>query len=326
MTTYREAVQLALRAALDSDPRVFILGEDIGCYGGTYAMTKGLLEEYGESRIRDTPLSESGFVGAAIGAALGGMRPVVEVMTVNFVLLALDQLINTAATILHMSGGQFEVPLVVRMTTGAGRQLAAQHSHSLEGWLAHIPGLKIICPGTVEDARWMLEDALDDPNPVLLFEHCMLFGEIADLGEGRPKNFSSWRAAVRREGTDLTLITYGGMVPKVLAAAQQLDSEGISAEVLDLRSLRPLDEEALVSSVQKTGEVVVIDEGWCSGSLAAEVICRITEHCFYELRSPPARVCTVEVPIPYAYHLEQAAIPQVASIVKKAKEVIDGRI
>jgi pyruvate dehydrogenase E1 component beta subunit len=323
MTTYREAIQLALRTALDRDPRVFILGEDIGCYGGTYAMTKGLLQEYGEARIRDTPLSESGFVGAAIGAALGGMRPIVEVMTVNFVLLALDQLVNTAATILHMSGGQFEVPLVVRMTTGAGRQLAAQHSHSFEGWLAHIPGLKILCPGTVEDARWMLGDALDDANPVLLFEHCMLFNETAELGMERPDNFNCWTATTRRQGSDITLITYGGMLPKVLAAAEALASDDIEAEVIDLRCLRPLDEEAILTSVQKTGRVVVIDEGWRSGSLAAEVVCRITESCFYDLRSPPARICTAEVPIPYPYHLEQAAIPQVGSIVRRAKEVVN---
>lgn len=326
LVSYREAIQAALREALLGDKRVFIMGEDVGRYGGSYAMTKGLLQEFGEERVRDAPLAESGFVGAAIGAALGGMRPIVEVMTVNFSLLALDQILNTAATILYMSGGQFPVPLVVRMTTGAERQLAAQHSHSLEGWFAHIPGLKILCPTSIPDARWMLGDALADSNPVLLFEHCMLFTEKGELPAERPQNFSSWRAIVRREGSDVTLISYGGMMTKTLAAAAALETEAISATVIDLRCLRPLDEDTLVTSVQKTGRAVIVDEGWRSGSISAEICARLIERAFFDLQAPIARVCSAEVPIPYPRHLEQAAIPQVDSIVAAARETVHGSI
>ncbi len=211
--TYREAIRAALREALERDPRVFLMGEDVGRYGGCFGVSKGLLEEFGPERIRDTPLSESAFVGAGIGAALGGMRPIVEIMTVNFSLLALDQILNNAATILHMSGGQFNVPLVIRMTTGAGRQLAAQHSHSLEGWYAHLPGIKVLAPATLQDARGMLWTALEDPNPVLLFEHGALYNQQGELPAGAgPVDIA--RAAVRRPGSDLTLITYGGSLPR----------------------------------------------------------------------------------------------------------------
>lgn len=324
--SYREAVQAALRGALEGDSRVFILGEDVGAYGGTYAMTRGLLADFGEERVRDTPLSESAFVGAAIGAAINGMRPIVEIMTVNFALLALDQLLNTAATILHMSGGQFPVPLVVRMTTGAGRQLAAQHSHSLEGWLAHIPGLKVLCPATVMDARWMLDDALRDPNPVLVFEHCLLFPDREDLPLERPADFNSWQSLVLRAGTDVTIIAYGGMVPRALLAAKALEGENISAEVIDLRCLRPLDDRPFLSSVSKTGRVVVVDEGWRSGGLSAEICTRIVEQCFFDLQAPLARVCSEEVPIPYPRHLEQAAVPQVDTIVATVRRMVHANI
>ncbi|MEX6503700.1 alpha-ketoacid dehydrogenase subunit beta [Pseudomonas zhanjiangensis] len=318
-TTYREAVREALREALQRDPRVFLMGEDVGRYGGTYAVSKGLLEEFGEQRVRDTPLSELGFVGAGIGAALGGMRPIVEVMTVNFSLLALDPLINTAATLRHMSGGQFSVPLVVRMATGAGRQLAAQHSHSLEGWYTHIPGLKVLAPATLEDARGMLWPALQDPDPVLIFEHAQLYNLEGELEPGQVVDIHS--ARVRRAGSDLSLITYGGTLGKALAAAEQLDAEGISAEVIDLRVLRPLDDATLLASVRKTRRVLVVDEGWRSGSLAAEIITRIIEQGFFELDAPPMRLCSAEVPIPYAKHLEDAALPQLASIVAAAHQV-----
>jgi pyruvate dehydrogenase E1 component beta subunit len=315
--TYREAVREALREALREDQRVFLMGEDIGRYGGTYAVSKGLLDEFGEDRIRDTPLSESAFVGAGIGAALGGMRPVVEVMTVNFSLLCLDQIVNTAATLRHMSGGQFSVPVVIRMATGAGRQLAAQHSHSFENWYAHVPGLRVLAPATIADARGMLATALADPDPVVIFEHVMLYNTEGELGPA-PYDVDIDHAAVRREGQDVSLITYGGSVPKALAAAGTLVEQGIDAEVLDLRTLRPLDDAALLETVRKTRRAVIIDECWRSGSLAAEVSARIVEQAFYDLDAPIARVCTEEVPIPYPHHLEQAALPQPEKIVAAA--------
>ncbi|SFB64042.1 alpha-ketoacid dehydrogenase subunit beta [Azotobacter beijerinckii] len=318
--TYREALRQGLREALARDPRVFLMGEDVGRYGGTFAVSKGLLDEFGEQRIRDTPLSELGFVAAGVGAALGGMRPIVEVMTVNFSLLALDPLMNTAAALRHMSGGQFSVPLVVRMTTGAGRQLAAQHSHSLEGWFAHIPGLKILAPATLEDARGMLWPALQDPDLVLLFEQGALYNQEGELDESEVVDIRS--ARVRREGRDLTLIAYGGTLGKALAAAEQLAGEGVSAEVIDLRVLRPLDDATLMASVRKTRRALVVDEGWRSGSLAAEIIARIVEQAFFDLDAPPARVCSAEVPMPYAKHLEDAALPQVPAIVAAAKGLL----
>lgn len=320
-TTYREAMREALRDALASDPRVFLMGEDVGRYGGCFAVSLGLLEEFGPERVRDTPLSESAFVGAGIGAALGGMRPIVEIMTVNFSLLALDQIVNNAATLLHMSGGQFNVPLVIRMTTGAGRQLAAQHSHSLEGWYAHVPGLRVLAPATLEDARGMLAPALEDPDPVIIFEHGSLYnvqGEIAD--DAGPVDIT--RAAVRRPGSDLTIVTYGGSLPKALAAADALAAEQVQAEVLDLRSLRPLDAETIAESVARTHRAVVVDEGWLTGGLSAEIAARIGERCFWELDAPIRRVCSAEVPIPYALHMEEAALPQIDDIVGAAREVV----
>jgi len=320
-TTYREALRSALREALQRDPRVFLMGEDVGRYGGSYAVSKGLLEEFGEERVRDTPLSESAFVGAGIGAAMNGMLPIVEVMTVNFSLLCLDQILNNAATLRHMSGGQVGVPLVIRMATGGGRQLAAQHSHSLEGWYAHIPGLRIVAPATLEDARGMLWTAVQDPDPVILFENALLYnleGELpADAGA-----VDIDKAALRQEGRDVSLITYGGSLGKTLQAAQELLRQGISAEVIDLRSLRPLDTEAILTSVRKTRRAVIVDEGWKSGSLAAEICTRIVEGAFYDLDAPVARVCSREVPMPYAKHLEDAALPSVPRIVATVDELM----
>ena len=323
-TTYREALRAALRDALERDGRVFLMGEDVGRYGGGFAVSLGLLEEFGPERIRDTPLSESGFVGAGIGAALGGMRPVVEIMTVNFSLLALDQIVNNAATLLHMSGGQFNVPLVIRMTTGAGRQLGAQHSHSLEGWYAHIPGLRILTPATLADARGMLWTALEDPDPVLIFEHGSLYnvaGELAD--DAGPVDIGT--AAIRRPGTGVTLITYGGTLPAVLEAADQLAGEGIDAEVIDLRTLRPLDDATILGSVGRTHRAVVVDEGWRSGSISAEIAARISEHAFFDLDAPVQRVCSEEVPVPYAKHMELAALPSVERMVAAAREAAGTR-
>ncbi len=318
--SYREAMRQALREALQRDPRVILMGEDVGRYGGSYAVSKGLLDEFGEERVRDTPLSELGFVGAGIGAALGGLRPIVEVMTVNFSLLALDAIVNTAALYRHMSGGQFGVPIVIRMATGAGRQLAAQHSHSLEGWYAHVPGIRVLAPATVEDARGMLWPALQDPDPVVIFEHAQLYNMEDELP--RPFMADIVHAGVRRAGSDVSLITYGGSLWKTLDAAEVLATQGISAEVIDLRVLRPLDTERIVDSVRRTRRAVVVDEGWRSGSLAAEVITRIVENAFYDLDAPPARVCSEEVPIPYAKHLEDAALPQVPKIVAAVKQMM----
>ncbi len=321
-TTYRDALRAAHRDALRRDDRVFLMGEDVGRYGGCYAVSLGLLEEFGPERVRDTPLSELAFVGAGIGAAAAGMRPIVEVMTVNFSLLALDQIVNSAATLLHMSGGQCAVPLVIRMATGAGRQVAAQHSHSLEVWYAHVPGIRVVAPATIEDARGMLWTALQDPDPVVMFEHVMLYnleGEIAETAGATDLD----HAAVRREGSDISIVTYGGCLPKSMRAAETLAADGISAEVIDLRTLRPLDDETILKSVAKTHRAVIVDEGWRSCGLSAEIAARIAESALYELDAPVVRVCTVEVPIPYPRHLEEAALPQAASIADAARRLVN---
>jgi pyruvate dehydrogenase E1 component beta subunit len=322
--TYREACRQAIRDALHADPRTFVMGEDVGLYGGCYAVTKGLIDEFGSERIRDTPLAESAFVGAGIGAAMAGMRPIVEIMTCNFSLLALDQIMNNAATIPHMSGGQFAVPLVIRMATGAGRQLAAQHSHSLEGWYAHIPGIKVLAPGTIEDARFMLKAALADPNPVLIFEHIVLYNAEGDLDPG-VSEVDIARAKIRRPGHDVSLITYGNSLPKALDAAAELAGYGIEAEVVDLRVLRPLDDATIFESVARTRRCIIIDEGWRSGSISAEIAARLADELFFELDAPVRRICSREVPIPYAAHLEEASLPRMADIVAEAKALVRPR-
>ena len=318
--TYREAMREAIREAMHRDNRVFLMGEDVGRYGGCFAVSMGLLEEFGPERIRDTPLSESVFVGAGIGAALGGMRPIVEIMTVNFSLLAADQIINNAATYLHMSGGLFNIPVVIRMATGGGKQLAAQHSHSLEGWYAHVPGIKVVVPATIADARGMLWTALEDPDPVLMFENSTLYnmkGELpADTGA-----VDIDQARVLRPGTDVSIVTYGASLFKALDAADTLAQDGIEAEVIDLRTLRPLDDATILASVAKTHRVVIVDEGWRSGSISAEISARIMESAFYDLDAPVARICSAEVPMPYAYHLEQATMPQAETIVTTVRNM-----
>ncbi|AJY32150.1 hypothetical protein BTM_5878 [Burkholderia thailandensis 34] len=318
--TYREALRDALRDALSNDPRVFLMGEDVGRYGGSYAVSAGLLEAFGPERVRDTPLSELAFTGMGIGAALGGMRPIVEIMTVNFSLLALDQIVNTAALYHHMSGGQFSVPLVIRMATGAGRQVAAQHSHSFEGWYAGIPGIRVLAPATVEDARHMLAPALADPDPVLIFEHAGLYNMEGDLPAMTSVDIRS--AKVRRDGGDVAILAYGGSLPKALEAADALAGEGISAEVVDLRVLRPLDDATIMASVIKCRRAVIVDECWRSASVASEIVARIVEQAFYELDAPLARVCAEDVPIPYARHMEEAALPQVDKIVAAVKQLL----
>ena len=319
---YREAVREGLREALTDNPQAFLMGEDVGAYGGAFACSKGLLAEFGPDRVRDTPLSESTFVGAGIGAAMNGMRPIVEVMTINFSLLALDQIVNNAATLRHMSGGQISVPLVVRMTTGGGRQLAAQHSHSFEVWYAHIPGIKVLAPATIADARGMLAPALRDPDPVFIFEHAMLYPTEGDM-EGDSAEVGIDKAAIRRPGTDLTLVTYGGSLPRSLEAAETLAAHDIAAEVIDLRVLRPLDIDTVLASVARTHRLLIVDESWRTCGLAAEISAQVMERGFYHLDAPVSRVCTVEVPLPYPKHLEDAALPNIDRIVKSVQELLE---
>lgn len=321
--TYREAVRESIRAAMQADERVFLMGEDVGAYGGCFGVSTGLLEQFGPDRILDTPLSEGGFVGAGIGAALGGMRPIVEIMTVNFSLLALDQIVNTAAAISHMSGGQFHVPLVIRMTTGAGRQLAAQHSHSFDGWYAHIPGLRVLTPATLEDAFGMLPTALADPDPVLIFEHVALYNSSGELPD-EAHSVDIDRAVIRRPGTDVTVVTYGGTLPTVMSAAEKLGGDGVQVEVIDLRTLRPLDDATVIESVSRTHRAVVVDEGWRSGSLSAEISARITEQAFYELDAPIGRVASAECPTPYSRQMERAALPDVEDVIRAIEAALRG--
>ena len=319
--TYREALKHGIRKALLNDGRVFLMGEDVGRYGGAFAVSKGLLQEFGEDRIMDVPLSESGFVGAGIGAALAGMKPIIELMTVNFSLLALDQIINNAATLQHMSGGQLNVPVIIRMSCGIGRQLAAQHSHSWEPFYAHIPGLIVLSVGTHEDAREMLISALQSPDPVIIFEYTAMLNLEKEISvEVLPVNIS--KAKVLRKGTAISIITYGAGVYKSLEAAAELATFGIEAEVIDLRILRPLDEETFLASVVKTHRVLIVEEAWRSVSISSEISSRIMEKAFYELDAPVERLCGVEVPIPYPSHLENAAIPQINDIVKTVKKMI----
>lgn len=319
--TYREAIKQAIREVMQKDQLVFLMGEDVGNYGGAFAVSKGLLKEFGADRVMDVPLSESGFTGAGIGAALAGMKPIVEVMTVNFSLLAMDQIFNNAATLLHMSGGQLNVPVVIRMGCGIGRQLAAQHSHSWEPFFAHVPGLIVLAVGTHEDARGMLVSAMKSPDPVIIFEYTFMLNlekEIpSDSGAVEIKN-----GKVLRDGNDISLVTYGAGVYKCLEAAETLGEEGIDAEVVDLRVLRPIDEETFLNSVRKTHRALVVEEAWKSVSISSEVISRIMEKGFFDLDGPVERLCGVEVPIPYPKHLEDASIPQVSDIIDKVKKML----
>jgi pyruvate dehydrogenase E1 component beta subunit len=319
--TYREAIKQGLREALQNDDRVFLMGEDVGRYGGAFAVSKGLLKEFGEERIMDVPLSESGFVGAGIGAALAGMKPIVEVMTVNFSLLAMDQIVNNAATLQHMSGGQMNVPIVIRMGCGIGKQLAAQHSHSWEPFYAHIPGLIVLSVGTHEDARGMLLTALKSPDPVIIFEYTSMLNLEREIpGDAGAVDIS--KAKVLKEGATISLLTYGTGVYKCLEAAAELATIGIDAEVIDLRILRPLDEETFLASVAKTHRVLIVEDAWRSVSISSEISSRIIEKAFYELDAPVQRLCGVEVPIPYPLHLEDAAIPQKKDIVNTVKKMM----
>jgi pyruvate dehydrogenase E1 component beta subunit len=319
--TYREALKQGLREALQNDERVFLMGEDVGRYGGAFAVSKGLLKEFGEERIMDVPLSESGFVGAGIGAAIAGMKPIIEVMTVNFSLLAMDQIVNNAATLQHMSGGQLHVPLVIRMGCGVGRQLGAQHSHSWEPFYAHIPGLIILSIGTHEDARNMLRSALQSTDPVILFEYTVMLNMEQKIALN-PTIVDINKAKVLRKGKDISIITYGTGVYKSLKAAEELATVGIDAEVIDLRVLHPLDEETFLASVTKTHRAIIIEDAWRSVSISSEISARIMEKAFYELDAPVQRLCGVEVPIPYSAHMEEASVPQQNDIVNAVKKMI----
>jgi pyruvate dehydrogenase E1 component beta subunit len=319
--TLREAHRQSLRDALTRDERVFLLGEDIGAYGGCFAVTMGLFDEFGPDRIRDTPLSEVAIAGAAIGAAMNGMRPIAELMTCNFSLLALDQIVNNAATLLHMSGGQFNVPVVFRTTAGAGRQLAAQHSHSFEPTFAHVPGLRVVSIATHEDARGVLQAALDDPDPVVLFEYPRIMTLEAEVPVD-PVAVDLSTAAIRRPGNDVTLVTYGATLHTVMDAADVLRDDGVDAEVIDLRSLRPLDDATVLESVARTHRAVVVEEAWRTLGIGAEIAARITETAFYDLDAPVARIGCAEVPLPFAKQLEDAALPQVPAIVAAVHQVM----
>ena len=319
--TYREALKQGLREALQNDERVFLMGEDVGRYGGAFAVSKGLLQEFGEERIMDVPLSESGFVGAGIGAAMAGTKPIVEVMTVNFSLLAMDQIVNNAATLLHMSGGQLNVPVVIRMGCGIGKQLAAQHSHSWEPLYAHIPGLIVLSVGTHEDARGMLLTALKSPDPVLIFEYTWMLNLEREIDSNAGAVDIS-KAKILREGKTISILTYGTAVYKSLEAAAELATIGIDAEVVDLRVLRPIDEETFLASVAKTHRALIVEDAWRSVSISSEISARIMEKVFYELDAPVQRLCGVEVPIPYPLHLEDAAIPQKNDIINAVKKMM----
>lgn len=311
--TYREALKQALRDVLNHDERTFLMGEDVGRYGGAFAVSKGLLQEYGADRIMDVPLSESGFVGAGIGAAMAGMRPIVEVMTVNFSLLAMDQIVNNAATLHHMSGGQITAPVVIRMGCGIGRQLAAQHSHSWEPLYAHIPGLIVLSAGTHDDARWMLPAAMKCQDPVIIFEYTSMLNLEGVMNESIT-SVDTRTAKVLRTGTMISVITYGSAVYKCLEAAERLAKEGIDVEVVDLRVLRPLDDETILRSVRKTHRALIVEDAWRSVSISSEISARIMEQAFRDLHAPVQRSCGVEVPIPYPKHLEDASVPQIADI------------
>ena len=314
--TYRKAISRVLKETLDNDPRAFMMGEDIGTYEGAYAVTRGFLDKYGRERIKDTPISESVIVGAGIGAAMGGSRPIVELMTINFSLLAIDQIVNSAAKLHYMSGGQVTVPLVIRTVSGGGNQLAASHSQSLEGWYAHVPGLLVVAPSTPADAVGLFRTAYRDPNTVMFIEHSLLYGSRGEVPEDPDFTIPFGQADVKREGSDVTIITYSRMTRVSLDAAEKLAEEGIEAEVVDLRSLRPMDTGTIVESVKKTSRAVVVEEGWKPMGIGAEVSARIMENALEYLDAPVQRVASMDIPMPYARPLEQAVIPSDSKVIE----------
>lgn len=313
----RDALREALREELLRDERVFLMGEDIGAYGGSYSVTKGLLDEFGPERVRDTPIAESGIVGAGIGAAMAGMHPMVELMTINFSFLALDQIVNSAAKLYYMSNGQINVPLVIRMASGGGSQLAATHSHSLEGMYAHFPGLKVVCPSNSADAKGLLKRAFRDQNTVIFIEHTANYTLKGDVPEDPDYLVEFGKANILREGSDVTVIGYSGSVHQAMRAADLLqEQENISCEVIDLRTLRPLDIETIIASVKKTNRAVVVEDDWRFGGFAGELSAQIMERAFDWLDAPVARVCSRDVPLPYNRNLEFAALPSEEDVVE----------
>ncbi|HMT03953.1 MAG TPA: alpha-ketoacid dehydrogenase subunit beta [Solirubrobacterales bacterium] len=323
--TYREALRLALREELSRDERVFVMGEEVGLFEGSYKVTAGLMDEFGEERIRDTPISEEGFVGAGIGAAMVGERPVIEIMTLNFLLVAMDQVVNHAAKVGAMFGGEVRVPIVIRTPNGAGNQLTAQHSQSFDGWFAGTPGLKVLAPANPADARSMLKAAIRDDDPVLFIENLPIYklkGEV-DTDDDNPARIG--RARIAREGTDLTLVSHSYATVRCLDAAETLASKhGVSVEVVDLRSLRPLDVETVVESVARTNRAVCVEEGWPSFGVTAEIAARIQKACFDELDAPVERVGMAEVPLPYSKRLELEAMPGEGRITAAALATLEG--
>ncbi len=319
--TMREAISQALWEEMERDERVFILGEEVGVWGGTYAVTRGFYDHFGEKRVRDTPISENAIVGAAIGAALTGLRPVAELMTINFAFVAMDQIVNQAAKLRYMFGGQFKLPLVIRAPGGGGRQLGATHSQTPDAIFAHFPGLRVVAPGTPEDAKGMLKAAIRSDDPVLFIEHATLYQMRGEVPEGdyiTPLD----KAKIQRPGSDVTLITYSKMLETCLKAADMLEKEGIQAEIVDLRSLRPLDMDPVLVSIKKTNRAVIVEEGWRSYGVGAEVAARIYEQAFDYMDAPIQRVAQKEVPLPYNRTLEQMALPQVDDVVRAVKEVL----
>jgi pyruvate dehydrogenase E1 component beta subunit len=320
---YREALNLALREEMRADPNVFIMGEDIGVFNGAFKVTEGLLDEFGEKRVRDTPISENTIVGMGIGAAMTGLRPVVELMTINFSLLAMDQIINHMAPIHYMFGGQAKAPMVVRMPQGAGHQLAATHSHSFEAFFLHVPGLLVATPSTPADAKGLLKAAIRDDNPVVFIEHETLYGMKGEVSEDPDFIVPFGEAKVTREGEDVTIVGISRMAVTALQAAEQLDELGVSAEVIDPRTLRPLDLDTILRSVQKTNNLIVVEEGWPHGGVAANITALVQEQAFDYLDAPVQRVSGADVPMPYSRPLEQAAFPHAENIVAAAMATLD---
>ncbi len=315
---YREALNLALREEMQADRNVFIMGEDVGVFNGAFKVTEGLLKEFGEQRVRDTPISENTIVGMGIGAAMAGLRPVVEIMTINFSLLAMDQIVNHMAPLHYMFGGQAKVPMVVRMPQGAGHQLAATHSHSFEAFFQHVPGLLVAAPSTPADAKGLLKAAIRDDNPVIFIEHETLYGMKGEVPDDPGFVVPFGHAAVRREGSDVTLVGISRMAVTALQAADQLAEQGVQAEVIDPRTLRPLDLDTILRSVEKTNRVVVIEEGWPHGGVGANLTALIQEQAFDFLDAPIQRVAGADVPMPYSRPLEQAAYPHAENVVAAA--------
>ncbi|MFL2644528.1 MAG: alpha-ketoacid dehydrogenase subunit beta [Dehalococcoidia bacterium] len=318
--TYRQAICQGLTEALDEDPRAYLMGEDIGPYGGAFAVTQGFWEKYGPRRIKDSPLSESAFVGAGIGSAMAGLRPIVEIMTINFSLLAIDQIVNHAAKVRYMSGDQFSVPMIIRTVTGAGASVAATHSQSFEGWYASVPGLYVVVPSTPEDALGLFRSCRELMDPVMFVEHILLYGSRGQVSEG--VKIPLGKADIKKEGSDVTIISYSKMVQNSLEAAAMLENDGINAEVVDLRTLRPLDVETIIKSVKKTHRAVVVEETTKFGGFAGEVVSIIQQEAFDYLDAPVERVAGEEVPIPYSMPLEKLAIPDTQRIVSAVKKLI----